>query len=148
MFSASPIKAWLFVVIQFGCLIAIAATGPLVARNVLLLAVEILGGVLIAWAVWSARVTKLSVLPETQYGARLVERGPYAFIRHPMYAALLLISLALVLDAPSTVRFVVWGVLLVNLVLKLLYEEERLRERFAGYLVYQMRTKRLVPFIF
>ena len=80
--------------------------------------------------------------------SRLVTHGPYRFIRHPMYATLLLGSLALVLNSPTPLRVAVWIVLLADLVLKLNYEERLLVKSFPDYVAYQKTSKRLVPLIY
>lgn len=141
-------KSILFVAVQFACLFAIAWTGPLLARNPLLLAFELAGFALIAWAGWTMRASKLNVLPNVRDGASLIRSGPYATIRHPMYSALLLITLAVVLDAFSPLRLALWLALLIDLVLKLTYEESLLSATFRDYPAYRDASKRLIPFIF
>jgi protein-S-isoprenylcysteine O-methyltransferase Ste14 len=141
-------KSYIFVAVQFACLAAIALTGPLFARNPLLLAAEVAGFALIAWAGWTMRTSKLNILPDVRANATLVRSGPYAFIRHPMYSALLLIALALVLDDFSPIRLALWVVLLVDLILKLTYEESLLVGRFPEYAAYRQDSRRLIPFVF
>jgi protein-S-isoprenylcysteine O-methyltransferase Ste14 len=93
-------------------------------------------------------IARVHVLPEPRADAQLVARGPYRFIRHPMYASLLIFTLALVLAAPAWWRWLIWLALLVNLVLKLSYEERMLVARFPAYAAYQERTWRLVPWVY
>jgi len=137
-----------FVLVQFLCLGLIAITGPLIASNPVLLAAELLGILLGLWAVWVMRIGNFNVTPTVMAGAKLVEGGPYRFIRHPMYAALLLVTLPLVLDSFSLLRFSIWIVLLVDLVLKLRHEEQLLASEVDGYSRYMSRTKKLLPLIF
>jgi protein-S-isoprenylcysteine O-methyltransferase Ste14 len=108
-----------------------------------------MAGVLLGvWAVLAMRIPDVSILPEVRAGAQLVTRGPYSVIRHPMYSALLLVGLGLVLDAPSLLRWLLWLVLLVDLLFKLNYEERLLAGRFSDYQAYQQRTWRIIPFIY
>ncbi len=137
-----------FVLVQFLCLGLIAITGPLIASNPVLLAAELLGILLGLWAVWVMRIGNFNVTPTVMAGAKLVEGGPYRFIRHPMYAALLLVTLPLVLDSFSLLRLSIWIVLLVDLVLKLRHEEQLLASEVDGYSAYMSRTKKLLPLIF
>ena len=141
------LKSYSLVAIQFACLAVIAFTGPLLAQNPLLLALELAGAGLGVWAILSVRIGNFNVVPDVRADGQLVQQGPYRFIRHPMYASLLLASLALVLDAPLWGRWLVWGVLLVDLLVKLSYEERLLVAHFPAYATYQRASKRLVPFV-
>ena len=142
------VLAYTLVAIQFACLIAIAISGPLVARNPLWLAAEVGAVVLGLWAVFSARIGNFNITPSVRAYGDLVTHGPYRFIRHPMYAALLLGCLALVANAPTWWRWALWIVLTVDLVVKLRYEEGLLAAHYPGYVDYMRQTKRLIPFIY
>jgi protein-S-isoprenylcysteine O-methyltransferase Ste14 len=92
--------------------------------------------------------SKLNVTPTVRPGAQLVERGPYRWIRHPMYTALLLGGLGLVWNAPSPLRWAAWIMLALVLLVKLHYEEGLLATAFTDYPAYQTRTKRLIPYLY
>jgi protein-S-isoprenylcysteine O-methyltransferase Ste14 len=141
-------KPAIFVIIQFAALGAILLTGPLFAPGAVLLAIELAGLALGAWAVLSMGISRVSIFPTPRAGAQLVARGPYAFIRHPMYSALLLFTLPIVIAAPTPLRMGLWLTLLVNLVFKLHYEESLLVSQFPGYSEYQQRTSKLIPFLY
>jgi protein-S-isoprenylcysteine O-methyltransferase Ste14 len=144
----NQLRSVLFVVVQFVCLGAIALTGPWIATNPVWLALELLGMALGLWTLWTMRSSRFNILPDVLDRAQLVTLGPYRFIRHPMYATLLIVTLALVLDAPSPLRVAIWLVLLVDLLLKLTYEEGLLVQRFPAYTAYQQASKRLIPFVY
>jgi protein-S-isoprenylcysteine O-methyltransferase Ste14 len=97
-------KSYIFVFIQFVCLGLIAVTGPLIAHNKLYLVIEVMGILLGMWAVWAMKIGKFKITPDISRGGRLVTSGPYEYIRHPMYASLLLITLALIFDRFSLYR--------------------------------------------
>ena len=109
---------------------------------------EILGVALGVWAVATMKPRHLSPFPEPSRDTRLVTRWPYRWIRHPMYLAVLAVTLALAIDRPTPARWVVWFVLLGDLLLKLQYEEALLTRRFPEYAAYRKRTKRLIPFVY
>ncbi len=140
--------SYLLVGVQFACLIYLALTGPVVARPPVWLALEIGGLALGLWAVVVMRLGNFNITPDVRSNGRLVERGPYRLVRHPMYAAVLLVALALVGSGPSWPRWLVLALLAADLVVKLLYEERLLRSAYPAYAAYQQRTKRLIPFIF
>jgi protein-S-isoprenylcysteine O-methyltransferase Ste14 len=144
----SRVVSYTLVAIQFACLGAIVLTGPILASHPLLLAAEFAAVLLGVWAILTVQIDKVNVVPDPRPNAELVRRGPYRWIRHPMYAALLLGTLALVLAAPSPLRWGLWLVLLVDLLIKLHYEEGLLRQHFSGYAAYMAESKRLIPYIF
>lgn len=140
-------RSYLLVFIQFLCLGLIALSGPPPSQPPLIALV--VGGVLLGlWGIATMRLSRLSVLPDLLAHAELVTAGPYRLIRHPMYASLLLVALGLVLAAPSLWRWLIWAALLVNLVVKLRYEEGLLLARFPAYADYRRRTWRLLPWVF
>lgn len=145
--DADWLKSYAFVAVQALALAAIAFTGPIFAPHPGLLAVELIGVGLGLWGIWSMGLGNFWVTPAITLGGRFVDRGPYRYIRHPMYASLLLITLALVLSHFSLLRLGFWGILLLDLWLKLSFEEARLVEHFAEYSEYRRRTHRLVPFL-
>ncbi|MCB0059549.1 MAG: isoprenylcysteine carboxylmethyltransferase family protein [Caldilineaceae bacterium] len=142
------LKSYALVAIQFGCLIALALTGPIIARNPLLLAMEIAALALGAWAILTVSVRNVNVTPDVRSGSRLVRDGPYRWIRHPMYASLILIGLALVANSFSWLRWLIYAVLAVDLLVKLNYEERLLSAAFPPYAAYREVSKRLIPFIY
>ena len=148
MTEVTSIKSYVLVSVQFVCLGIIVLTGPLFVSDPWFLGLELAGIGIGVWALQAMRIKNLRAYPEVREGSELVTRGPYQFIRHPMYTALLLFTLALVLGEFSYVRLVVWVVLGMDLIVKLTYEEQLLNEHFKEYAAYQRKTSRLVPLIF
>ncbi len=146
--QTNKLRSYLFVIVQFACLIYIALTGPLLATQPLPLVLEVGALVFGLWTLWTMRASRFHILPDVLSGAELVMHGPYRFVRHPMYLTLLWGALALVLNAMTPLRWLIWLILLVDLVLKLNYEEKLLIARFPDYATYQRQSHRLIPFIF
>jgi protein-S-isoprenylcysteine O-methyltransferase Ste14 len=137
-----------FVGIQFVSLIFIAATGPILAGNLSCMIMEILGLAVGSWAVLSMRLRQVRISPEIAPSAVFTTRGPYRFIRHPMYLAVLSVTLALILNHFTWGRGIAWIVLLTDLVAKLNYEEQLLTGHFPEYAEYRKKTKRLLPLVY
>jgi len=80
---------------------------------------------------------------------KMVIRGPYRLIRHPMYTAALSIALGLACLIPSWIFWGVFAIYLVLIIPVISLEEEGLRKAYSvQYGAYQQRTKRLVPFVY
>lgn len=101
----------------------------------------------VALGFWSRGVIlrELTARVETWEKMRIVSSGPYAIIRHPSYAAniLLVIGMPLVLNA--LVCLVFSAILVALFVRRLLWEEKILIERLPEYAEYMQVTYRLIP---
>ena len=77
----------------------------------------------------------------------LVQHGPYRLIRHPGYAAYLLIALGISVGYMSLTGLLSIGLLLIpGLVYRIIVEERVLVSHFGEqYKQYQRQTKRLIP---
>jgi len=139
--------AYTLVTIQVICLVLILVTGWPLADCIPLLIVQIGGGMLGIWAIIIMGRKNTNVTPLVKQDAHLVTNGPYAFIRHPMYSAVLLTVWPLIIDQYSLLRLAASLILTIDLIMKMLYEENLLRKHFAGYEIYMSRTKRLIPFV-
>jgi protein-S-isoprenylcysteine O-methyltransferase Ste14 len=144
----SYIKSMSFVLIQFACLGLIALSGPLIPANIALLAIELLGIGLGVWAVYVMRIGNFNITPDPLNDSQLVTSGPYRLIRHPMYLALLLTTLPLIIYSFDLFRFSIWMILFFDLLLKLNYEENLLVLKLVGYDGYIERSYRLIPYIY
>ncbi len=145
--KAGRVTSWLLVGVQFACMGAILVSGPWVAGHGAFFVLELSGCLLGMWAVAAMQWRNLHVLPEVRPGSRLVTDGPYRWIRHPMYTALLMVTLALVGASLSYWRGGCWVTLCATLVVKLSREETCLREAFDDYDAYRLRTWRLIPWM-
>lgn len=77
--------------------------------------------------------------------ARLVDEGPYRFVRHPIYAAIVIVGLGWSLQRASGVALLCDLVLFAFFDLKRRREEAWLVEHVAGYAAYMRRTAALIP---
>jgi protein-S-isoprenylcysteine O-methyltransferase Ste14 len=93
-------------------------------------------------------IGNMNISPLVKQGAVLVTRGPYRLVRHPMYLAVLLVILPLIIDQLSLLRMAAGIVLTADLIIKMLFEESLLMKHFSEYKTYMKTTKRLIPVIF
>lgn len=146
--TQARIPSYILVGAQFLCIIGLMVTGPIVPKRLEFLALALLGGGIACWATWTMKLRNLHVFPEVQTGSQLVLEGPYRHIRHPMYLAVLLVSLAWLMESLTWWRGILWLLLVVVLLMKIRLEERLLRDHFPAYAGYQTRTSRLLPGIF
>ena len=90
----------------------------------------------------------LTALPYPRPDGSLVVRGPYAFVRHPIYAGGIALSVGWALVVQGWLTLAYAAVLFVFLDLKARREERWLVERYPGYGDYQRRVRKLVPFVY
>jgi protein-S-isoprenylcysteine O-methyltransferase Ste14 len=90
----------------------------------------------------------LTPLPYPKDGAQLVQTGPFALVRHPMYSGGLVLGLGWTLYVRGwlTLGFVV--VMFAWLDVKSRREERWLAEKFPAYAAYQRRVRKLIPFLY
>lgn len=92
-------------------------------------------------ALWSARITKKA-------DHRVVDTGPYAIVRHPIYTGLLLAVYALI-AAQGTAIAIAGGVILtIGIIMRARFEEQWLTRELGkdDYQSYRRRVPMLVPF--
>jgi protein-S-isoprenylcysteine O-methyltransferase Ste14 len=112
--------------------------------------VVILAGLALRAASVRALGSAYSVRLRTRAEQPLIHSGPYRFVRHPNYAALLIVACGIAVGLRSplalTVTFLVW---LPIVIVRITREERLLIARFGDrYREYCGRTSRLVPGIY
>ncbi|MEJ2208438.1 MAG: isoprenylcysteine carboxylmethyltransferase family protein [Anaerolineae bacterium] len=82
---------------------------------------------------------------EIQEGQYLVETGPYAYVRHPIYSAFFLCVAGLLLVNPALTTLAVVAYFVVDFPRATRQEERLLSADLPGYREYMARTSRYVP---
>ncbi len=106
------------------------------------------GGALGLAALVANRPGNFNIHPAPRTGGHLVAHGPYRWIRHPMYAAVLLLTAAATVVAASVPAALGWTLLLAVLIVKATLEERWLSAHHDAYAEYCRHTRRLVPGLF
>lgn len=113
----------------------LAATIVLLGLWVCLWARLVLGGN------WSGAVT-------LKQDHELIERGPYRYVRHPIYSGFLLMAVGTAILHARGSEFVFCGFILFSLWFKLRAEEELLTRHFPeAYPQYRRHVKALIPYV-
>jgi len=104
----------------------------------------------LAFAVW-ARVTlgrNWSGVVTLKEGHELVDRGPYRFVRHPIYTGILTMFFATALALGYLAGFAATLLMFASFWIKLRDEEQLMLQQFPDrYAVYRRRAKRIIPFV-
>jgi protein-S-isoprenylcysteine O-methyltransferase Ste14 len=77
----------------------------------------------------------------------LVTSGPYAYVRHPIYAAVILFTWAGALDRFTWPAAACAVVITAGAAIRIALEERLLTARYPAYAAYRARVKRIVPFV-
>jgi protein-S-isoprenylcysteine O-methyltransferase Ste14 len=141
----------LLVSLQFGCLAVLTwlawGTWPLDSGHGVTWVLLALSGALGVWALLANRPGNFNIRPTPHHSGHLVQHGPYHWIRHPMYSAVLLLAAALAWPLASLLAWLVWVVLALVLLSKALLEERWMTQKHPGYAAYLQRSRRFIPFV-
>jgi protein-S-isoprenylcysteine O-methyltransferase Ste14 len=127
-------------------LAALILSDNLVCRNPVVIAAQTAAVLLMIWA----RVTfgrRSFHAAATPTAGGLVTHGPYRFLRHPIYAAILWFVWAGVLCHHTLLGLAGGAVITAGLALRMVIEERLLRAAYPEYDGYAARTRRVIPFV-
>jgi protein-S-isoprenylcysteine O-methyltransferase Ste14 len=141
------LKSLVLVFLQLISLIYIFITGKFLPDNIVLLTISVLSLLIM---VYSFTVMKFyfNIAPELLPGANFVSKGPYKFIRHPMYSSGSLFLICLIINEFSLLRLASLVLLIAVFLTKISMEEKILDKNFPGYKLYKAGTRKLIPFIY
>ncbi|MFC1700366.1 methyltransferase family protein [Patescibacteria group bacterium] len=81
-------------------------------------------------------------------GQKVIDTGPYAIVRHPMYAGVVPMFLFMPLALGSFWAMLFFAPICAIIILRILNEEEVLRKGLPGYTAYCKKVRyRLIPFV-
>lgn len=139
-------KGVIFVALQFGLIAFLIWENGWVGLVLTDMIFHFTGIALGLWAIVIMRESKLNAFSELRQEAKLISKGPYKRIRHPMYSAVLLYFMPFAINSIESALS--YCCLMATLVLKSNYEENLLSRAFPNYSAYRQKTHRLIPFIY
>jgi protein-S-isoprenylcysteine O-methyltransferase Ste14 len=113
----------------------------------------LLGDILVALGLYIVYLvfrenTFTSATIEVSDEQRVISTGPYAMVRHPMYAGAFLMLLGIPLALGSWWAFILIFLLFAAIIWRLLDEEKFLAKNLPGYDAYRQKVRyRLIPFM-
>jgi protein-S-isoprenylcysteine O-methyltransferase Ste14 len=126
--------------------VSLMFTDSLLATQPVGISIQVLAALLMLWArvTFGRRSFHASANP-TEGG--LVTNGPYKYLRHPIYAAVLYFVWTGVLYHLSLLSCVLGTVVTVGLSIRMFAEERLVAGKYPEYTEYAATTKRVIPFI-
>ena len=119
----------------------------ILSTNPIGIIVQVCAAALMIWARITFGSRSFHATANTTAGG-LVTNGPYRFLRHPIYAAIIYFAWAAAL---SDRRIYILGAatfISVGLIARMLIEEKFLNSEYSDYKSYSEKTVRLIPFLF
>ena len=105
-------------------------------------------GALVAIAAGIQMGRRLTPLPYPAKDARLLTRGVYTWVRHPMYFGVIALSIGWALYVRGALSLGYAAAIVVFFDIKSRREEIWLAQHFEGYAEYRQRVRKLIPFLY
>ena len=118
----------------------------LFARGPIWIGVQVAAGALMLWARLTFRERSFHAGADPTPGG-LVTTGPYRFVRHPIYSAILFFLWAGVASNGTILSLLTAIVATAATIVRLGAEEALVTETYPKYTEYARHTKRLIPFV-
>jgi protein-S-isoprenylcysteine O-methyltransferase Ste14 len=103
----------------------------------------------LGWTAWAEAVNKFfepTVRLQTDRGHTVIDTGPYAIVRHPGYAAAILMFTGIALSLGSWWALIPAGISAALLILRTRWEDQTLQAELPGYREYAQRVRyKMIP---
>ena len=134
-------------VVMIGALVGLYEIGVLFTAQPIAVALQLTAIAVMVWArVTFGRRSFHAAANPTAGG--LVTTGPYRIIRHPIYTAACLFGWGPIVVHRSLVSVALGILLLLGALMRMICEEQLVKQKYPEYVEYAKVTKRMVPFLF
>ena len=100
------------------------------------------------WAEVLRENTYLSRTIKVEENQKVIDKGLYGIVRHPMYTATILLFLSMPLLLGSLISFFIFLIYPILIIFRIIYEEKLLEKELDGYIEYKKKVKyRIIPLI-
>ena len=90
----------------------------------------------------------LSRTIEVQKNQKVIDKGLYGIVRHPMYSVTIILFITMPLILDSLISFIIFLIYPLIIIKRIKNEEKLLEQELKGYKEYKKKVKyRLIPFI-
>ena len=142
-----PLYPKLLVFLQFGLIGLMLLFSTSILSSLLGLTIFLLGLVVGIFALLRNKLGNFNIQPKMKENAELITTGIYAYIRHPMYLAVILMMLGVLISSPTLLEALLFILLIMVLLLKAKREEAIWVQESEVYVAYKKRTKLFIPFV-
>lgn len=116
--------------------------------NALAFIVILFGYSLTVFSLWKNRFFSSTIRIQKERGHFVIDKGPYAFIRHPGYAGIIVSSFSIAFAMNSLWALIPAGLLTIAFIIRAYLEDVTLQKELPGYTDYAARVKyRLIPWV-
>jgi protein-S-isoprenylcysteine O-methyltransferase Ste14 len=129
------------------CVVWLVLKGAILGNGPATIAIQVAAVALMVWARMTFGGRSFHATANPTAGG-LVTTGPYRYLRHPIYSALLYIIWAGIAAHLSLAHAIAAMLATAGLAVRMLAEETLLAGKYPEYAAYARRTRRVVPFLF
>ena len=117
------------------------------SENPIEIVIQVFAVILMIWARKTFKERSFHLTAEPTEGG-LVTSGPYKYLRHPIYAAVIYFGWACLIAFPQWQTLLGVVLITVGLFIRIVLEEKEIVKVYPEYTEYSKQAKRIIPFVY